>query len=254
RTLEDPEVVRVEPAGRLRLRIINGCAASNVLVDLGPLEGELIALDGNSIEPIRVNSFGLAAAQRADIKLQLPPGRGSYAVLARPEGSRLRTGIILATAEVPIEIIEPEGEETAAVSDIAIEGRLKARRGLLAKAAERTDMIDLGVDEANYSWNINGNTNHDGIVARVSKGQRIKWIIRNQTTMSHPMHLHGHHFQIVAVGTARFEGAMRDTVLVPGKSEITIAFDADNPGRWPFHCHHLYHFHGGMAGLVDYEG
>jgi FtsP/CotA-like multicopper oxidase with cupredoxin domain len=41
--------------------------------------------------------------------------------------------------------------------------------------------------------------------------------------------------------------------LLAAKSEITIAFDADNPGGWVFHCHHLYHFHGGMAGLVDYE-
>jgi len=45
---------------------------------------------------------------------------------------------------------------------------------------------------------------------------------------------------------------MRDTVLVPAKGEVTIAFDADNSGRWPFHCHHLYHFHAGMAGVVEY--
>ena len=45
RTLEDPEVVRVEPAGRARLRLINGSAASNMIIDLGVLEGELIAVD-----------------------------------------------------------------------------------------------------------------------------------------------------------------------------------------------------------------
>jgi FtsP/CotA-like multicopper oxidase with cupredoxin domain len=253
RTLEDPEVVRVEPAGRLRLRIINGCAASNLLVDLGSLEGELLAIDGNPIEQIKVSLFGLAAAQRADVRLRLPPGRGAYPILARPEGTRVRTGIILATDRAPVEMIKTEGEETAAASDIAIEARLRGRRSLGAKTAERIDIIDLGGGGSDYSWNINGNTDHGGTIARVAPGQRIEWIIRNQTTMAHPMHLHGHHFQIVAVGTARFEGAMRDTVLVPAKSEVTIAFDADNPGRWPFHCHHLYHFHAGMAGLVEYE-
>ena len=67
------------------------------------------------------------------------------------------------------------------------------------------------------------------------------------------MHLHGHHFQIVAVGPTRIEGAMRDTVLVPVDGSVTIAFDADNPGSWAFHCHHLYHQNSGMMGAVAYE-
>ncbi len=59
--------------------------------------------------------------------------------------------------------------------------------------------------------------------------------------MPHPMHLHGHTFQVVAIDNQRFPGAMRDTVLVPPNRSVTIAFDADNPGRWAFDCHRLYH-------------
>jgi FtsP/CotA-like multicopper oxidase with cupredoxin domain len=78
--------------------------------------------------------------------------------------------------------------------------------------------------------------------------------MRNQTMMSHPMHLHGHHFQVVAIGDRRFAGALRDTVLVTPMASVNIAFDADNPGRWAFHCHHLYHMATGMMSTLAYEG
>jgi FtsP/CotA-like multicopper oxidase with cupredoxin domain len=252
RTLEDPEIVRVEPAGRVRLRVINASAASNMMIDLGALEAELIAVDGNAIEAIRATSFGLAMAQRADIRITLPPGHGAYPILARPEGTSLRTGIILATEGAPITMVESEGEPMGAVTDIALESRLKALKGLAEKMPERVETFDLGGGEADYAWNINGNSDHSGVIAQVRLGERVEWTLRNQTSMSHPMHLHGHHFQIIAIGGTRFEGAMRDTVLVPAKEDVTIAFDADNSGRWPFHCHHLYHFNAGMAGAVEY--
>jgi FtsP/CotA-like multicopper oxidase with cupredoxin domain len=252
RTLEDPEILRVEPAGRVRLRVINASAASNIMIDLGELEAELIAIDGNAIEAIRTTSFGLAMAQRADIRITLPPGRGAYPILARPEGTSRRTGIILATEGAKIAIIETEGEPMGMVTDVALEARLKAQKGLAERPAERMGTFDLGGGEADYAWNINGNSDHSGVIAQVRLGERVEWVVRNQTSMSHPMHLHGHHFQIVAIGSTGFAGAMRDTVLVPAKGEVTIAFDADNSGRWPFHCHHLYHFNAGMDGVVEY--
>jgi FtsP/CotA-like multicopper oxidase with cupredoxin domain len=72
--------------------------------------------------------------------------------------------------------------------------------------------------------------------------------------MAHPMHLHGHHFQVVAIGERRFQGALRDTVLVPAMASIAVAFDADNPGKWAFHCHNEYHMMAGMMTSLQYEG
>jgi FtsP/CotA-like multicopper oxidase with cupredoxin domain len=252
RTLADPEIVRVEPAGRVRLRVINASAASNMTIDLGMVDAELIAVDGNAIEAIRTTSFGLAIAQRADVRITLPPGRGAYPILARPEGTSQRTGIILATEGAAIPISAPDGEPMGVVTDVALEARLKAQIGLAERVPQRVETFDLGGGEADYAWNINGNSDHSAVIAQVRLGERVEWTLRNQTGMSHPMHLHGHHFQIVAIGGTRFEGAMRDTVLVPAREEVTIAFDADNSGRWPFHCHQLYHFHAGMDGVVEY--
>jgi FtsP/CotA-like multicopper oxidase with cupredoxin domain len=49
--------------------------------------------------------------------------------------------------------------------------------------------------------------------------------------MAHPMHLHGHAFQVIAIDGRQIDGAVRDTVLVMPMSRVRIAFDADNPGR-----------------------
>ncbi|MFM0415939.1 multicopper oxidase domain-containing protein [Paraburkholderia aromaticivorans] len=77
--------------------------------------------------------------------------------------------------------------------------------------------------------------------------------LRNTSMMAHPMQLHGHHFQVVAIDGRRFAGVIRDTVLVPPKRSVTIAVDADNHGQWAFHCHHLYHMATGMMATFAYN-
>ena len=87
----------------------------------------------------------------------------------------------------------------------------------------------------------------------VDEGDRVEVTMRNASMMAHPMHLHGHHFQVVAIDGERFAGAVRDTVLVPPMRSVTIAVDAGNPGQWAFHCHHLYHMAAGMMATFAYR-
>ena len=86
RTLADPEVLRVERGGRVRLRIINMADSTNFIIDLGALDGELIAVDGAPNVPLRGAKFPLAMAQRLDIRLRLPAGGGAFPILALREG------------------------------------------------------------------------------------------------------------------------------------------------------------------------
>ena len=85
RTLADPDVVRVAPGGRLRLRIINAAASTNFWLGLGGLEGSLIAVDGLPVEPVAGKRFPIAIAQRLDIRLTLPAGQGAYPITAHRE-------------------------------------------------------------------------------------------------------------------------------------------------------------------------
>ncbi len=254
RTLADPEVVRVEPGGRVRLRIINAAAATNFVMDLGTLEGELIAVDGNPIKPLRVNQFDLTIAQRADIRLRLPAGQGAYPVLALQEDGRERTGMILATKTAQISRLPEQGESKSRPLDLRLERRLSPVSPLPERSAQRTHALALTGRHAGYDWGLNGKVFDPDDPLYVAEGERVEIILRNRTAMPHPIHLHGHHFQVVGIDDDRFSGAVRDTVLVPPERSVTFAFDADNPGHWAFHCHQLYHMAAGMMTSVRYEG
>jgi FtsP/CotA-like multicopper oxidase with cupredoxin domain len=252
RTLGDPQIVRVERAGRVRLRIINAAASTNFTIDLGQIDGELIAVDGRPVLPLRGRLFPLAMAQRADIRLALPAVDGAYPILARREGDAAQTGIVLATkraslAKVPTVSSEPMGAIDAALSLLPAAGD-----PLPPRAADRRFSIALTGDMMGYAWGLADLIDGAPNIA-VKMDDRVEIELVNRTMMSHPMHLHGHHFQIVAVEGVRRNGAMRDTVLVPTGGRVTIAFEARNPGRWMFHCHNLYHMVRGMMSEVVYS-
>ena len=251
RTLDDPDVLRAEAGGRVRLRIINAAAASNMWIDLGSLEGELIAVDGHAIEPLAGSVFPLAIAQRADIRLTLPKGPGAYPVLFRPEGLAVRTGIVIAAGGAAITRIDEAGGLAPAL-DLAFEGRYRSVEQLPHEPVTRSEMLMLTGGGVDYRWGLNGKPSmHDAVMA-VRPGDRAEVMLHNMTTMAHPMHLHGHVFKVAALNGQPVDGALRDTVLVPPMQSVTIRFDANNPGVWAFHCHHLYHMNAGMMGTLTY--
>ena len=125
---------------------------------------------------------------------------------------------------------------------------------LTERIADRSIVLDLTGSHAGYDWGLNEKAFNPKDPLYVAAGERVEVILRNRTAMPHPIHLHGHHFQVVAIDGKRFSGAVRDTVLVPSRRSITIAFNADNPGHWAFHCHQLYHMAAGMMTSVRYEG
>lgn len=252
RTLADPQVVTVEPGGRVRLRVINGAAATNFWLDLGSLEGSLIAVDGMPVTPIAGSRFELAVAQRLDLRVTLPSS-GVHPVLARREGDVARTGILLATKGATVARLDERAGEAAPAVGLDLERRLAARQPLPARPADRTHLVELTGDMMGYRWGLNGGALDHERHLPVREGERVHLVLRNQTSMSHPMHLHGHHFQVVGLGAGPLAGAIRDTVLVPVGGSVTLAFDADNPGTWAFHCHNLYHQAAGMMTAVAYE-
>jgi FtsP/CotA-like multicopper oxidase with cupredoxin domain len=95
------------------------------------------------------------------------------------------------------------------------------------------------------------------------ENKSIRLVVRTIDPLSHPMHLHGHNFWVVAQGTGKWDGTVtrhenpqrRDTQLLDvgnpydpagGASYIVLEFVADNPGVWPFHCHVAWHVSDGL--------
>jgi FtsP/CotA-like multicopper oxidase with cupredoxin domain len=253
RTLADPEVVKVEPGGRVLLRLINSSSMTNFHIDLGRLDGELTAADGTAVAPIRGRRFPIAVAQRLDIVVKLPAGQGAYPILAIVEGEHNRTGLVLRAGDAPVPRLSKKTDAPSPPLGLALESRLRASEPLTPRKPDRVHRIDLTGVMAGYVWSINNIVwNKDVPPLPVAKGERVALVMTNKTGMSHPMHLHGHRFQIVEIDGKRFSGAVRDTVLVPPGRRVVAVFDADNPGLWAYHCHLLYHLAAGMFATIRY--
>jgi FtsP/CotA-like multicopper oxidase with cupredoxin domain len=253
RTLADPEVIRTEPGGRVRLRLINAASSTQFWIDLGALTGTVIAADGRPVRPVRGTRLPLAMAQRLDVLIDLP-GKGAYPIFAQVEGKRARTGIVLAASDASVSRLAEEATENAPPVDLSLERRLEAVIPLALRTPDVTHRVILAGAMAPYAWSMNGEYWPAVNPLMIAKGQRVAIEMLNHTMMAHPMHLHGHAFQVVAIDGAPLAGALRDTVLVPPTASVTVAFDADNPGRWAFHCHNLYHQMTGMMTEVRYPG
>jgi len=251
RTLDDPNIFRVERGGRVRLRLINGATATNFWIDLDGLAGRLVAVDGMPVEPLVSRRFEFASGQRLDIVLDIPRSGGAWPIFAVREGERKRTGFILATKDSSISKISAEASESVAPVGLALERRLKALRPLSNRPVDRRHTVTI-TEASGYVWMLNGAVHGTHATLEVREGERVEMTFVDETTMAHPMHLHGHHFQVVAIDGKRLSGALRDTVLVPARGRVTVAFDATNAGKWALHCHHLYHMAAGMMTTVEY--
>ena len=253
RTLADPQVFEVDKGTDVRLRLINGAASTNFLIDLGVLQGTVLTVDGNPVVPFQVRQFPLAIAQRVDIRMRLPDDDKAYPVLARGEGRRLQTGVML----------RPRGGAVAKIMDMAAteappltlmdETRLRATQPLANRPIDRSIPVDLTGLMTGYVWGMEVH-GQGGAPVTVAQSERIELVMRNTTMMSHPMHLHGHSFQVTEINGHAFAGAVRDTVLVPPRTTVKVMFDADNPGLWAYHCHNLYHLAAGMFTTLVYDG
>src|ERR1700730_6076128 len=253
RTLADPEVIRVEPGVPILLRVINSSSMSAYHLDLGALSGELIAVDGFRVHPVASRRFPIAVSQRIDIRIAIPHAPAARPVLAILEGERRQTGVILLTGRAPVTRVPETASMPSPALNLDLERRLRAAEPLAPRKADRIHRVDLtGVMEG-YVWSINGVAwNKDVPPLPIAKGERVELVLDNKTPMPHPMHLHGHEFQVVEIDGKRFSGAVRDTVLVTPGTRVVIAFDANNPGWWAFHCHLVYHLDAGMFTTLHY--
>ena len=253
RTLADPQIIKVEPGGRVLLRVINGSSMSAYHVDLGQLDGQLVAVDGIRIVPFTGRRFPIAVAQRLDIQLALPREAAAYPVLAQLEGERSQTGIILAAGRADIARVPDQAAMPSEPLTLELESRLRAAEQLPPRKVDRTHVLNLTGEMARYVWSINNIVwTPQTPPLPIAAGERVQLVFVNKTMMSHPMHLHGHPFQVVEIDGKPLSGAVRDTVLVPPNSRVAVVFDANNPGYWALHCHLLYHLDAGMFTTLRY--
>ncbi|ARG97982.1 hypothetical protein B6N58_10100 [Legionella micdadei] len=254
RTLKNPEIIRVKPGSILRLRLVNASASTNYWIYTGKLSGKAIAVDGAAVKPLISEQFELALANRLDILLTIPEGEGAYPILAQPEGTNSQTGVILATPGSKIPQLSEKANTTAPALTNAQEYQFKALNPLSKKTVDKVLTYKLEGDMKTYVWKINNEVWPKVTPFLIEKGQRVEIEYINLSGMAHPMHFHGHVFEVTGINGKPIEdGPLHDTVLILPNSSMKLQFDADNPGIWFMHCHILYHAKGGMDTTINYR-
>lgn len=254
-TLAKPSIATVQPGKPVRLRIIDGSAATNYIINLGNLVGNAIATDGQSIKPVGDSKFSITDGQRLDVIVDIPDTPGaSYPILAQVEGTTLQSGLVLATPGAQPLTLSDRANTPAGTVDPLQDLRFTATLPFPQKAITHRLAASLDGKMQGYKWFINDQSWPKVTPLEVHKGERIEVTLVNKTSMGHPMHLHGHEFQVTSVnGQTISNGPQRDTVYVPANGTVTFVFDADNSGVWMFHCHILYHSENGMMTVVKYD-
>jgi len=250
--------LKVRQNERLRLRLINAANARIFELTLAGMEGWTIALEGMPLaqpKPV-TETLILGPGQRADLIVDVTAATNETAHLVRIEDqegiSQVAFPVIgraaVARREAPAPQPRNPRMEIPGI-DSAVTARLNMQGGAMGTLdaailnGERKSFRELV--EANEFWAFNGTIGMtDTPLVEVSRGETVTLQIYNDTSFPHAMHLHGLHFR--EIGKNDGLGPLRDTSLMFGGETCTIAFVADNPGDWLFHCHMLSHAASGM--------
>jgi multicopper oxidase len=258
RTTKDPQVKDYRAGQRVRLRIINAGADTAFRVAVPDTELNVTHTDGYPVVPRRANAVILGMGERADAIITLG---SSVPVIAAAEGkdgyAQMNLRVNGGQPQVNVDDFV-KSLRTSAVLNTAV---LTPAPGVVLPQRNPDMTVDLRLagPKSGYTWPINGklyDPPKNGIALAPNKRVRVRFI--SESMMFHPMHLHGHTFQVVqpsgrGAETGTVPGARKDTVLVPPKQTIEVDFDTENPGRWIVHCHNDYHLDGGMATFVEYS-
>jgi multicopper oxidase len=243
----DPEVLAARPGQRVRLRLINAGADTVFRVALAGHQLRITHTDGFPVAPADASALLIGMGERYDAVVTL--GDGVFPLVAEPVGkaglarAMVRTG----TGDAPAPSYSPK-ELTAA--PLTIETlQVRAGNALPRRDPDTVQDLRLSGSMRRYVWTINGRTYDDAEPLTIRQGQAGRLRVRNLTMMPHPLHVHGHTFQI---GPAGGNGPRKDTVLVPAMGAVDVNLTADNPGKWMVHCHNAYHMEAGMMTRLDY--
>ncbi len=240
------ETVTAKPGQRVRLRLINAGSDTAYRVAVADHKLTVTHADGFPVKPVAVDTVLLGMGERYDVVVTAKSG--AFAIIAVPEGKTDPPGEAVlrttTTAKSPAPGSRPRALEGRALSYLDLQPTDAAR--LADRKPSRTASIALTAKMSGYTHGINGRSFPDSAPIAIRQGERLRLRIMNDTMMFHPIHLHGHTFQVV--GSSR-----KDTVNVPSMGAVEVDIEADNPGQWMLHCHNTYHLETGMATVLSYR-
>lgn len=226
---EDGDPVPPRPLGGERLILGPGQRADLVL-DATAEPGATLQLDADTL----TDQLHLARFVYRDV----PGGSGLAGTEIAALAPNTRPTLDLANARhIPLRM---EGGAMGRMSEAMMDGRMMGMRELVSNGRV---------------WAFNGIAGGmDRPLATLVTGETVVVDMVNDTAFPHAMHLHGMHFREIGRNGAPVDGSWRDTTLMAPDDRVSIAFVAEQPGKWMFHCHMVEHQAAGMMAYVEIEG
>lgn len=270
-----PDQLDVRGGERIRLRLINAANARIFALDFGALNPQVIALDGQPVTPHAPGGRGhvlVGPAMRVDLILDMTGAPGDRVTITDRFFAPQSFGLVdLSYMDTSLRDAPPDWSIALPANRLPEPDVARAHRhevtftgGMMGGMAMREMGIAaeggmmgngmMGMMRGDDIWFVNGKAAEGRLLdplLTLDRDQSHIIALTNATAFHHPIHLHGHSFRVLSRnGASTAHREWQDTVLMAPLEKIEIAFVADNPGDWMFHCHILEHQAGGMAGVI----
>ncbi len=320
KTAKQPWTASVNKGETIRLRVINGGASSYFNLKVAGAENfRVIAVDGQSVEPVKAKRILLGMAETYDILVDITEDKPYY-VYAEAQD---RSGYAIATlktqsdqsstariapfddpwfsdnnhdhtvmsssneslpSESPhakhsnkrhpgIESSMPDNPDNGNMTHHQHQGHGKKPdtsgqtkqvvklgyehlRSTFATRdpSQEQEVIDITLkltgNMERYIWSFDNIRYRDAEPILFEEGKTYRMTLINETMMHHPIHIHGHWF-ILDTGNGNYN-PRKHTIDVPPMGQQVAWVQAQDSGKWFFHCHNLYHMKAGMTRLIKY--
>ena len=243
-----PTSFNAKPGQRIRIRFINVGSDTAFRVALAGHTMTVTHTDGYRVVPRQVDALLIGMAERYDVIVTAADGVFPLVALAEGKGSLARALLSTGQGSPP----DPQFQPAELAKRVGtIDMFTAATSAMLSRPEPGLDLpVVLGGNMVQYDWMINGEPYSRTNPLHVHQGQRPTITFDNTTMMYHPIHLHGHTFQLINPDGSL--GARKDTVIVLPKQKVLAVLVADNPGVWQMHCHNTYHQVAGMQTRLEY--
>ncbi|MGX1373301.1 FtsP/CotA-like multicopper oxidase with cupredoxin domain [Priestia megaterium] len=254
------ETLKVTEGDTVKIRLVNAGYISHK-IHLHGYEFKIVSTDGQPINNpaiIKDQTVTVAPGERYDLVFKANNPGTSY-IESHDDtdaAKNMVAKIVYDSSKKANDKLNPE--EPLPNVDITKYGKTTKSKFSLDSKYDVEYKMNLGtvMKDKSMVYTINNRTYPNTEPLNVKEGDLVEVTLKNTSkSADHPMHLHGHFFQVLSKNGKPIEGSplMKDTLNVKPGEEYVVAFKADNPGNWMFHCHDLHHASAGMVTEVKYK-
>lgn len=257
--------IELPASGDCRLRLINTDPTRIMQISVEGADAAIVAVDGIALPALALTEWAMGPAMRLDIVLRAPRTGELARLIDSSADDRVVLARLIGTGAprrmnpfnpAPLRAARIPAPNLSTASRMAFRFQSNDSGAALAIAAPGPGVaLDSLCLSSRTFWSVNGQAWADRDHARIpaplavlQRGQSYVFALRNDTMFTHPIHLHGHTFTYLRSSKQALPAHHADTLLLLPEEQLEVAFVADNPGDWMFHCHIIEHQETGMMG------